>query len=103
MQSHIDYLKDVLGVESWIRCESKVAPMVVAIRVKPNWGETEKNLVEKILSSVSLSGFPKSNQPVAARNLIQFDSDSPIEIVAKFGHVEWNLGPLRALLSGSAA
>lgn len=99
MNGRLQYLKDVLGVESWIRphCEAKAS-----ILLKSSWSNEEKTLVEKIISGAGLSELPRAFEACPSQNLIIFDSNGKPGKVTESGKTVWYLGPLRAMLVGSA-
>lgn len=92
------YIKDVLGVESWIRpqveaeavAEAPALPRLGILR-DASWTEGESAMVDKILSATGLDAVPAAQ----AQNLLVF-GEGP---VAHSGNV-WNLGPLAHLMNG---
>jgi len=92
------YIKDVLGVESWIRPQVEVAAVAEApalpllgILRDEGWTEGESAMVDKILAATGLNAATATQ----AQNLLVFGEGA----VAQNGHV-WNLGPLDHLMNG---
>lgn len=88
------YIRDVLGVESWIRpqVEESALPLLGILR-DATWTEEESSMVDKILSATALSAVAASQ----SQHLITF-GEGPVE---RRGMI-WNLGLLQNLMRGPA-
>jgi hypothetical protein len=108
-----EYLKDVLGVESWIGAvQAPVQPKAVAV-FKETWTAAELSLAEKILTALSAGGGINMRLPslqavfdepdsLAHSHLVIFDSKEAPEKSIQGEQVLWRLGPLKNLLEGTA-
>lgn len=104
MMERLRYLKDVLGVESWMRSSGTMSEPRVLVILKASWNEDEKSLVQKILIGAGLGSIPTSlGNSSPCLNAVVFDSEQAPGRVVNGVSTTWNLGPLRRLLVGSAA
>lgn len=90
------YIRDVLGVESWIRpqVEESALPLLGILR-DAGWTEGESAMVEKILSATGLSATAATQ----AQHLVVF-SEGGVERQTSTAGIVWNLGPLSKLMTG---
>ena len=95
------YIKDVLGVESWIRPEVESSAVAQALDLPllgilrdESWTEGESAMDDKILAATGLKAAPASQ----AQRLLVFGEGA----IAHSGNI-WNLGPLANLMNGPPA
>ena len=104
-QSQAEYLREVLGVESWIGAvQDPITPKVVAV-FKEVWSKAELSLAEKILAATlpTIQVVLDDPDSLTQTHLVLFDTEARPDKSIRGEQTLWNLGPLKNLMTGTPA
>lgn len=100
MDDQLRYVRDVLGVESFISPDDKRIPIVAV--TNPSWSDSERALADKIFASVGVE-IPRvsEKESKASHHVVIFDFDEQVaRLETANGQIVWSLGSLSHLLTG---